>query len=357
MDLALNNLLHECSKAGGSDLHIEANARPQIRVDGHLRPLDKYPILNPEQTKDLCYEILTQEKQSKLESERELDISFTFEGKNRIRANIYWQQNSAAGAFRLIPLGIPSAEELGISDVVMNLTHKPRGLILVTGPTGSGKSTTLAAMLDKINESRSDHIITVEDPIEYIYNNKSCVVSQREVGSDTLSFVTALKYILRQDPDIVLIGEMRDLETIQSAITVAETGHLVLATLHTNNAVQTVDRIIDVFPPHQQPQVRTQLSFILEGIVSQQLIPKINGGRALAMELMFPTPAIRNLIREGKTHQIFAQMQVGREETKMQTINQALAELVVNKAIDYEEGYLRCTDTDEFTSIAGDRPE
>lgn len=355
METNLKKLLEECVKAGSSDLHIAAYAPPFIRVDGALEPLEKYDNLTPEEAQEICYGVLTPEKQTKLENELELDLSFTFEEKNRVRANIFWQQDSVAGAFRVIPLDIPDAKELGIPETVMELTKKPRGLILVTGPTGSGKSTTLAALINKINEEQHGHIITIEDPIEYIHCHKNCLINQREIGPDTKNFNTALKYILRQDPDVVLIGEMRDLETIQSAITVAETGHLVFATLHTNDAAQTIDRIVDVFPPHHQPQIRTQLASILEGIVSQQLVPLIGGGRTLALEIMIPSAAIRNLIREAKTHQIYAQMQMGQGESHMQTINQSLALLVKNKKITYVEGFFRCTNREEFVSIAGKR--
>lgn len=355
MKLNLNTLLDECVNANASDLHVAPDIHPLIRVDGSLKPLKQYPILTPEQTKELCFEVVEKEKQPVLETERELDLSFTHGNKSRIRGNIYYEDNAIAGAFRNIPLEIPSPEELGIPETVMNLTVKKRGMILVTGPSGSGKSTTLATMINKINEERYDHIVTIEDPIEYVFQHKNCLVNQRAVGEDTLSFQRALKYVLRQDPDVILLGEMRDLETIQSAITVAETGHLVLTTLHTNNAVQTVDRIIDVFPPHQQNQVRTQLSMIIEGVVSQQLIPKIDGGRALALEIMIPNSAIRNLIREGKTPQMLAQMQMGREETRMQTLNESLATLVKKKIISYDDGLLRCTDVDEFKSIAGEK--
>jgi twitching motility protein PilT len=260
--------------------------------------------------------------------------------------------DTIAGAFRNIPYNIRTAAELGIPETMMALTQKPRGLVLVTGPTGSGKSTTLAAMIEQINQTRPDHITTIEDPIEYLYKPKKALINQREIGQDTHSFANALKYILRQDPDVVLVGEMRDLETISAAITTAETGHLVFATLHTNTAVQTVDRIIDVFPPHHQPQIRTELSFILEGVISQQLIPKIGGGRALALEIMFPTSGIRNLIREAKTHQIYSQMQMGQEATGMQTMNQALAGLVRNESISYDDGLAYCTDVDEFKALA-----
>ncbi len=353
MEFQLKNLLTDCIKAKSSDLHIAANSPVYIRVDGSLKSLEKYGHLSVEKAKELCYEILTREKQAKLEKDLELDLSFTFEDKNRVRANIFWQQNSVAAAFRIIPLEIPSVEELGIPPVVMEVAHKPRGLVLVTGPTGSGKSTTLAAMINKINEEREAHIITIEDPVEYMHECKKCLINQREVGPDTHDFKNALKYILRQDPDVVLVGEMRDLETIQSAITVAETGHLVLATLHTNDAAQTIDRIIDVFPPHQQPQIRTQVSSILQGIFSQQLLPLKEGGRTLALEIMIPTSGIRNLIREGKTHQIYAQMQMGREESKMQTMNESLAVLFRHGKIDYDEGFFRATNPDEFVSLAG----
>lgn len=353
MDFNLKKLLEECVKAGGSDLHIAAYASPSIRVDGALRPLEKYGMLSPEKSQELCYEILTPEKQTRLESDLEIDLSFTFEEKNRIRTNIFWQQATVAGAFRVIPLEIPSFQELGLPEIAMDLTRKPRGLVLVTGPTGSGKSTTLASMIDKINNEINGHIITVEDPIEYIHYHKNCIVNQREVGPDTLNFKNALKYIFRQDPDVVLIGEMRDLETIQSALTVAETGHLVLATLHTNDAVQTIDRIVDVFPPHHQPQIRSQLASVLEGIISQQLVPLLGGGRTLALEIMIPTSGIKNLIRESKTHQIYAQMQVGQEETHMQTMNQSLAALVKEEKISLDEGLFRSTNGEEFLSLAG----
>lgn len=349
----LSELLKKAVEAKASDLHICAGMPPQIRVDGTLRPIHSSKPLSETEASQLCFEVLSDEQRKKFTSTKEIDLSFSI-GKNaRIRANIFYHMGTVAGAFRNIPYIIPSADFLGIPEGVMKLTEKPRGLVLVTGPTGSGKSTTLAAMIDRINETRSDHIITVEDPIEYIYQPKKALVNQREVGNDTLTFVTALKYILRQDPDVVLVGEMRDLETIQAAITTAETGHLVFATLHTNTAVQTIDRIIDVFPPHHQPQIRTELSFILEGVISQQLIPKIGGGRALALELLFPTSGIRNLIREAKTHQIYSQIQVGQESTGMQTMNQALVKLYKEESISYDEAIGYCTDVEEFKGLAG----
>lgn len=346
----LKNLIETMNKRNASDLHINVGSPPQIRVDGTLMPISKQP-LDSHESQYLCFECLNQEQVMRFETEREIDLSFDFEGITRIRANIFWSMGSVAGAFRSIPVTVPNYKELGIPDEVMKLTEKPRGLILVTGPTGCGKSTTLATMIEQINQTRPDHIITVEDPIEYVYQQKKCVINQREIGSDTLSFQHALKYILRQDPNVVLVGEMRDLETIQSAITVAETGHLVLATLHTNTSTQTIDRIIDVFPPHQQGQIRTQLSFILEGVLSQQLLPRIGGGRALAMEIMFPTSGIRNLIREAKTHQIFSEIQMGQQTTRMVTMDQSLAFLVKRGLVDHEEAMRRSVDPVEFKNI------
>ncbi|OGP84020.1 MAG: type IV pili twitching motility protein PilT, partial [Deltaproteobacteria bacterium RBG_13_65_10] len=290
----------------------------------------------------------------KFEEENELDLSFGVKGLSRFRANVFMQRGAVAGAFRTIPFRILSFEDLGLPAVVSDLARKPRGLILVTGPTGSGKTTTLASILDKINAERNEHMITIEDPIEYLHGHKGCVVNQREVGADTKSFKNALKYILRQDPDVVLIGEMRDLETIEAALTVAETGHLAFATLHTNSAVQTINRIIDVFPPYQQTQVRAQLSFVLEGVLSQTLIPRANGsGRVLGLEIMIPNPAIRNLIREDKIHQIYSQMQVGQDKFGMQTMNQSLASLYKRRLITLEDAFGRSSDPDEIRNLIG----
>jgi twitching motility protein PilT len=310
------------------------------------------PPLSPVETKQLCYSVLTEAQKHKFEEENELDLSFGVKGLSRFRGNVFIQRGAVAGVFRVIPYKILTFEELGLPPVVKELAAKPRGLVLVTGPTGSGKSTTLASIIDRINMDRREHIVTVEDPIEYLHPHKGCLVNQREVGADTRSFKNALKYILRQDPDIVLVGELRDLETIESALTVAETGHLCFATLHTNSCVQTINRIIDVFPPYQQTQVRTQLSFVLEGVLSQTLIPRLGGtGRTLALEVMVPNPAIRNLIREDKIHQIYSQMQVGQEKFGMQTMNQSLISLVSRRLISLEDALGRSSDPDEFKQM------
>ena len=324
---SIYDLLKIMIEKGASDLHITTGSPPRLRVDGKLVPID-HPQLTPMETKSLCYSILTDAQKHKFEDHSELDLSFGVKGLSRFRGNIFMQRGAVAGAFRTIPFEIRTFQELGLPEVVNDLVKRPRGLILCTGPTGSGKSTTLAAMIDRINSERYEHIITVEDPIEYLHGHKKCLINQREVNADTVSFKDALKYVLRQDPDVVLIGEMRDLETIEAALTVSETGHLTLATLHTNSAVQTINRIIDVFPPHQQEQIRVQLSFVLEGVLSQQLLAKKSGkGRALAVELLVPNPAIRNLIREDKIHQIYSMMQTGQAKFGMQTMNQSLIEL------------------------------
>jgi twitching motility protein PilT len=322
---------------GASDLHVTTGAPPRIRIDGKLHSLDENPLTPPE-TKSLCYSVLTDAQKHIFEENNELDLSFGIKGLSRFRANVFMQRGAVAGAFRTIPFHIRTFKDLGLPDIMSDLTKKPRGLMLVTGPTGSGKSTTLATMIDKINEERQEHIITVEDPIEYLHPHKKSLVNQREVNADTDSFKTALKYILRQDPDVVLVGEMRDLETIGAALTISETGHLTFATLHTNTAVQSINRIIDVFPSHQQAQVRTQLSFVLEGIVSQQLLPKKSGvGRVLIVEILIPNLAIRNLIREDKVHQIYSMMQAGQAKFGMQTMNQSLFEAYTRGYISYDD--------------------
>ena len=313
------------TEMGGTDLHVTTNTPAQIRVDGKLRPLD-LPPLNAVDTKQLAYSVLTDSQKHRFEESLELDFSFGIKGMARFRANVFMQRGAVAAVYRTIPYEIKSFKDLGLPKVVAQICDKPRGLVLVTGPTGSGKTTTLAAMLDKINSERHEHMITIEDPIEYLHQHKKCVVNQREVHSDTHGFAAALRAALREDPDIVLIGEMRDLETIESALRIAETGHLTFATLHTNSAAQTINRIVDVFPAHQQSQVRAQLSLVLEGIMCQSLLPRASGtGRVLAMEILVPNPAVRNLIREDKIHQIYSAMQTGQEKHGMQTFNQSLA--------------------------------
>ena len=352
----LHQLLKELVDCGGSDLHITTNTPPQIRVDGSLKPMD-LPPLTPVETKQLCYSVLTDAQKHKFEEENELDLSFGVKGLSRFRGNVFVQRGAVAGVFRVIPYRILTFEDLGLPPIVRELAARPRGLILVTGPTGSGKSTTLASIIDKINIDRHDHIVTIEDPIEYLHPHKGCVVNQREVGADTKGFKNALKYVLRQDPDVVLIGELRDLETIEAALTLAETGHLCFATLHTNSCAQTINRIIDVFPPYQQTQVRTQLSFVLEGVLSQTLIPRASGrGRALALEVMVPNPAIRNLIREDKIHQIYSQMQVGQDKFGMQTMNQSLYILYMKRIISLDEAMGRSQDPAELRQMMNGAP-
>ena len=336
---------------GASDLHITTSTPPQLRIDGKLCPL-KMPPMSAAETKQICYSILTDAQKHRCEENNELDASFGVRGLSRFRANIFLQRGAVAGAFRAIPFKILSFDELGLPPMIKELARKPRGLVLVTGPTGSGKSTTLASIIDHVNNERNEHIVTIEDPIEYLHPHKGCIVNQREVGTDTHTFKAALKYIMRQDPDVVLIGEMRDLETIEAAMVLAETGHLGFATLHTNSCVQTINRIIDVFPPHQQSQVRAQLSFVLEGVICQALLPRANGpGRVIALEIMVPNPAIRNLIREDKVHQIYSQMQVGQDKFGMLTMNQSLAALYQRRLITLDAGLGRSHDTDELRQI------
>jgi twitching motility protein PilT len=349
----LHDLLKYMIEKGASDLHITTGIPPSIRVDGKIKPIPGLEALTGTQTKDLCYSILTDAQKHKFEENNELDLSFGVKNLSRFRANIFVQRGAVASAIRTIPFKIKTFQELGLPEIVSDLCKKPRGLILVTGPTGSGKSTTLASMIDKINGERQEHLITIEDPIEYLHPHKKCLVNQREVNADTKSFKDALKYILRQDPDIVLIGEMRDLETIEAALTIAETGHLTFATLHTNSCAQTMNRIIDVFPPHQQSQVRAQLSFVLEGVMSQQLIPKIGGGRVLALEIMIPNTAIRSLIRDDKIHQVYSIMQTGQTKFGMQTLNQNLYELYVKKLISYDDCIGRSSNVDELVQMLG----
>jgi twitching motility protein PilT len=325
-DIDFAEVLHEVVETGASDLHLTTGVPPMVREHGRLRPLD-HPALTAPATRKIIYSILSDAQQKRLDQDQQVDIAYSIPGKARFRVNAFFQRASVGAAFRLIPSEIPSLDELGLPSILVDFTRKPRGLVLVTGPTGSGKSTTLAAMVDRINEEREQHILTIEDPIEFLHLHKKCIVNQRELGADASSFALALKSALRQDPDVILVGEMRDLETISTALTAAETGHLVFATLHTQDTAQTVDRIVDVFPPSQQQQVRVQLSVALQGIVTQQLLPTPTGdSRVCASEVLVPTPALRNLIREGKTHQIYSAVQTG-GNSGMQTMDAALAVL------------------------------
>src|SRR5918911_1173604 len=350
--ISLSELLRKLSELGGSDLSITTGSPPQVRVDGHLRPLESYRVLTSADTKQLAYSVLTDAQKHRFEENLELDFSFGVKGLSRFRANLFNQRGAVGAVFRAIPYEIKPFEALGLPPIVKELCNKPRGLILVTGPTGSGKSTTLAAMIDKINNDRREHILTIEDPIELLHNHKSCLVNQREVSADTRSFADALRTALRQDPDVVLVGEMRDLETIESALRIAETGHLTLATLHTNSAASTINRIIDVFPSGQQAQVRAQLSLVLEGILCQTLLPRAEGsGRAMALEILVPNAAIRNLIREDKVHQIYSMMQTGQDKYGMQTFNQSLATLYHKRQITLDVAMQRSSNTDELREL------
>jgi twitching motility protein PilT len=351
--LLLNDLLTKVMVAKGSDLHLTAGARPTMRLNGHLIQMEDYPILTPPVLQKMLYAIITQKQRERFEEELELDFAYAVPGKARFRTNIYRQRDALGAAFRLIPFEIKKLEDLGIPPSVANFAMLPRGFVLVTGPTGSGKSTTLASLIDLANRQRREHIMTVEDPIEFLHRHQGCLINQREVGEDTHSFQNALKHVLRQDPDVILVGEMRDLETISVALTAAETGHLVFATLHTQDAAQTVDRIIDVFPPHQQQQIRVQLAGSIQGVVSQQLCRTSDGkGRVVTTEVLVATPAIRNLIREGKTHQIYSAMQAG-AKFGMQTMDQHLAELVKSGRIAYETGLEKCHHVEDFNRLCG----
>ena len=347
----LPDLLKTTVELGASDLHITTSSAPQIRIDGQLRPLD-LPSLGAAETKQLAYSVLTDAQKKRFEEALEFDFSFGIRGIARFRCNVFNQRGAVAAVYRLIPEVIRSARELGLPPVIEQLADRPRGLVLVTGPTGCGKSTTLAALIDKINTEQHFHILTIEDPIEYLHPHKNCLVNQREVLSDTKGFAPALRAALREDPDVVLIGELRDLETIESALRIAETGHLTFATAHTNSAYQTINRIIDVFPDSQQAQVRTQLSLVLEGIMCQMLLPKLDGsGRVVATEVLIPTPAIRNLIRDDKIHQLYSSMQAGQEKVGMQTMNQSLATLVKMRRISMETALGASSMPDELRDI------
>jgi twitching motility protein PilT len=352
MELDFAEVLLQVMERNASDLHLTAGAPPMIRHHGRLRALD-YPRLTPQTTREIVYSILTNDQRQKLETEWQIDLAYSIPGKARFRVNAYFQRAAMSAAFRLIPHDMPKLGTLGLPPVLEDFTRKPRGFVLVTGPTGSGKSTTLAAMLDLINDTRQEHILTIEDPIEFLHRHGKCIVNQRELGADAQSFALGLKAALRQDPDVILVGEMRDLETISTALTAAETGHLVFATLHTQDTAQTVDRIVDVFPPEQQQQVRVQLSVALQGIVTQQLLPTADGrGRCCATEVLVPTPAVRNLIREGKTHQIYSALQTG-GQFGMQTMDASLVQLVREHKITRELAESRSSAPEELRRLMG----
>jgi twitching motility protein PilT len=353
VQIPIAELLEIVLEQGASDLHLTVGANPTLRLNGDLVRMDEYPIMTPRALQGMIYAILPQKMRERLEQELELDMSYALPGRARFRVNVYFQRDSLGAAFRLIPYEIKPLGELGLPSIVGDLARYPRGFVVVTGPTGSGKSTTLAGMVDIVNRERAAHIMTVEDPIEFLHRHERCIVNQREVGADTHSFSMALKHVLRQDPDVILVGEMRDLETIATAITAAETGHLVFATLHTQDAPQTIDRIIDVFPPHQQQQVRVQLATTLQGVVTQQLLQTADGrGRCIAVEVLICTPAVRNLIREGKVHQIYSIMQAG-GRFGMQTMDQSLANLVKAGKITQQLGYERAHDPEELNRLIG----
>jgi twitching motility protein PilT len=353
MSLDFADLLMEVVSRRASDLHISAGAQPTVRVRGRLARLEGYPILSETDTREIVYSILTGDQRQRLETNWQLDFAYAIPGQARFRVNAYYQRGAVGAAFRLIPFDLTSIDALGLPKAVHDFTRKPRGFVLVTGPTGSGKSTSLAAMIDEINSTREEHIMTIEDPIEFLHGHKKCLVNQRELGSDAQSFADALKAALRQDPDVILVGEMRDLETIHTALTAAETGHLVFGTLHTQDTAQTVDRIIDVFPPSQQGQVRMQLSVALQGIMTQQLLPTADGsGRVVACEVLVPNAAVRNLIREGKTHQIYSVLQTGSAQG-MQTMDAALAQLIRSGKVSQQLAESRSSAPEELRRLLG----
>jgi twitching motility protein PilT len=356
MTLNLRALLEEMIQKDASDLHITAAERPKLRVDGDIVDSSVPDVLTPKDTLQLAYSVLTENQKKRFETDDELDFSFGIQNLARFRGNVFKQRGCVAMVIRMIPFNVRTFQELGLPPVIAKLAERPRGLILVTGPTGSGKSTTLAAIIDKINKERKGHIITVEDPIEFIHRHQTCIVNQREIGTDTKTFASALKYALREDPDVILVGEMRDLETVAAALTIAETGHLVLATLHTNSAAESINRIIDVFPSNQQSQVRAQLAFVLEGVVTQTLLPKAKGrGRCMAAEIMVATPAIRALIRDDKIHQIYSAMQAGKK-FGMQTMNDALFQLYTSREVTQDECERVSSDPKEFLRMIGVTP-
>lgn len=353
MKITLPHLLKAMVEQNASDLHLSVGSPPQFRVSGKLVKV-KMDVLSPQDTKELCYQILTDAQKGEFERNWEIDFSFGIKDLSRFRGNLFLQRGSVTGAFRRIPISIPDVTQMGLPAVLRKVLKRPNGLFLVTGPTGSGKSTTLASLIDFINREEYGHIVTIEDPIEFVHPHKNCVVNQREVGQDTKSFAAGLRQILRQDPDYILVGELRDAETIELALTAAETGHLVFGTLHTNSAVQSINRLINVFPPHQQAQIRMMLSFTLQAVVSQALLSRAdNGGRVLAAEILIPNMAIRNLIREEKIHQIYASMQAGQEETGMQTLNQSLMHLVKANIITRQEAFEHSYQPEELSRLLG----
>lgn len=348
--ITLHQLLKAAVKQGASDLHIVAGSPPVLRVESRIVRV-KAPDMNADQTRQLCYSILTDAQKSRFEATKELDFSFGIKSMARFRANLFFQRGAVSGVFRRIPIEIPDIELIGVPPSVVDCVNYPSGLVLVTGPTGSGKSTTIAAIVDKINRERRSHIITLEDPIEYVHPHKSCIVNQREVGIDTVSYRSALKHVLRQDPDICVMGELRDLETIEAALNICETGHLVFATLHTNSAISTITRIVNVFPSDQQDRVRTQLSLTLQTVVSQRLLPASKGGMVAAHEVLILNQSVRNLIREDKLHQVYGMMQVGQDKSGMATMNQSLLKLVLKRKIDVRQAFFHSTDPEELDKM------
>lgn len=348
--ITLHQLLKAAVKQGASDLHIVAGSPPVLRVDGRIVRV-KAGDLTADQARQLCYSILTDAQKSRFEATKEIDFSFGIKSMARFRANLFFQRGAVSGVFRRIPLDIPDIELLNLPKIIPDLVNYPTGLVLVTGPTGSGKSTTIAALIDKINKEQRGHIVTMEDPIEYVHPHKSCIVNQREVGIDTVSYRAALKHILRQDPDVCMMGELRDLETVEAAMSICETGHLVFASLHTNSAISTITRLVSVFPSEQQDRVRSQLSLVLNAIISQRLIPAIKGGMAVAVEILIMNPSIRNLVRENKLHQVYGMMQVGQDKTGMITLNQSLLQLVLKRKVDVRAAFMHSADPEELDKM------